>query len=42
MNEENLTPNTTYSAKDVGEALKLIVKRLNERKNRNFAHMQYV
>lgn len=33
MNEENLTQNTTYSAKDVGEAFKVILKRLNKRKN---------
>lgn len=33
MNKENLIPNVTYSSEDVGKALKLIVKRLNERKN---------
>lgn len=33
MDEENLIPNTTYSAKDVGEAFKVILERLNERKN---------
>lgn len=32
MNKENLIPNATYSPEDVGKALKLIVKRLNERK----------
>lgn len=33
MNKENLILNVTYSSEDVGKALKLIVKRLNERKN---------
>ena len=33
MNKENLIPNATYSSEDVGKALKLIVKRPNERKN---------
>lgn len=33
MNEENLIQNVTYSSADVGKALKLIVKRLNKRKN---------
>ena len=33
MNEENLIPDITYSAKDVGEAFKVILERLNERKN---------
>ena len=33
MNKEGLTSNITYSAEDIGKALKIILKRLNEAKN---------